>query len=262
MSNAKVLILRTAGTNCDVETAFAFEKVGGKAELLHINALKAHPRKLAEYHIMVLPGGFTYGDDIASGKVLANELITTLQKEIENFLRKGRLILGICNGFQILVKSGLLPHLSGVRGAIEATLTINDSTRFEDRWVYLKTLTNPCVWTRNLTSIIYLPVAHGEGKFIPGDDTVLAELKNRNLVVFQYVNEKGEPAGYPYNPNGSCENIAGITDPSGRILGLMPHPERHIHFTQHPRWTRIKKRFQGDGLAIFKNGVDYAKKSL
>jgi len=262
MRSVKVLILRTAGTNCDGETAFAFEKVGGKVDLLHINELKLSPGKLAQYHILALPGGFTYGDDIASGKLLANELITTLRKEMDNFLREGKLILGICNGFQILVKAGLLPQLARSKRTIEATLTINDSTKFEDRWVYLKTLPGKCIWTKNLTPIIYLPVAHGEGKFIPGDERVLRKLKEKNLVVFQYVDEAGTIRGYPHNPNGSVENIAGITNQSGRIFGLMPHPERHISFTQHPRWTRMKRKFQGEGLAIFKNGVDYVRKEL
>ncbi len=262
MRSVKVLILRTAGTNCDMETAFAFEMVGGKPELVHINELKAEPQKLADHHILVLPGGFTYGDDIASGKLLANELVTTLRKEIDNFLHEGKLVLGICNGFQILVKAGLLPRLITGKRNIEATLTINDSTKFEDRWVYLKTFPGPCVWTQNLPSIMYLPVAHGEGKFIPRDEEIFSGLKEKNLIVFKYVDENGNIAGYPYNPNGSIENIAAITDPSGNILGLMPHPERHIFFTQHPRWTRIQKKTQGEGLAIFKNGVDYAKKKL
>lgn len=263
MSNqVKVLILRAAGTNCDMETAFAFEKAGGKSELVHINELKSNPEKLLEYKIFVLPGGFTYGDDIASGKLLANELVTALGKQIDTFIRQGKLILGICNGFQILVKAGLLPGFSNQPRLIEATLTINDSTKFEDRWVYLKTLNTASVWTQNLNSIIYLPVAHGEGKFIPEDSNILNKLKDKNMIVFQYVDETGSIAGYPHNPNGSIENIAGITDPSGKILGLMPHPERHIFHTQHPRWTRMNKRPCGDGLAIFKNGVDYAKKNL
>ena len=264
MRNVKVLILRTAGTNCDGETAFAFEKVGGKADLLHINELKISPKKLSQYHILVLPGGFTYGDDIASGKLLANELMTTLRKEMAAFLREGKLILGICNGFQILVKAGLLPRTNGTCNGIEATLTINDSGKFEDRWVHLKTLKSQCVWTKNLNPIIYLPIAHGEGKFIPRDEKVLTKLKSKNLIVFQYVDEEGNIRGYPHNPNGSLESIAGITDASGRILGLMPHPERHIVFTQHPRWTRMKRKSHGcgDGLAIFKNGVDYVRHNL
>lgn len=260
--SARVLILRAAGTNCNTETAFAFEKVGGKVDQIHINSLKSSPRNLSTYHILALPGGFTYGDDIASGKLLANELMTTLREEIEKFLSRGKLILGICNGFQILVKAGLLPRLDKMQCSIESTLTINDSSKFEDRWVYLKKCSTRCIWTGNLPDIIYLPVAHGEGKFIPRDNTVLTRLKEKSLIVFQYVDERGNTAGYPYNPNGSVENIAGITDPSGRILGLMPHPERHIYFTQHPRWTRLKKRPWGDGLAIFRNGVDYVKKKL
>lgn len=264
MATPRVLILRTAGTNCDLETAFAFEKAGGKAERLHINELKMQPERLADFQILVLPGGFTYGDDIASGKILANELRTTLAGQIDKFLAEGKLILGICNGFQILVKAGLLPRLEPAETSIEATLTINDSTKFEDRWVYLKTLSSPSIWARYLPPIIYLPVAHGEGKFIPRDKAILTRLKKEKLIVFQYVNEKGVLAGYPHNPNGSVENIAGISDTTGRVLGLMPHPERHINFTHHPCWTRLKKKSNPppDGLAIFKNGVDYAREKL
>ena len=262
MATPRILILRTAGTNCDLETAFAFEKAGGKAERLHINELKIRPERLADFQILVLPGGFTYGDDIASGKILANELRTTLAGQIDKFLAEGKLILGICNGFQVLVKAGLLPRLEPGETSIEATLTINDSTKFEDRWVYLKTLQSRSIWTRGLPPIIYLPVAHGEGKFIPRDKAILTRLKKEKLIVFQYVNEKGALAGYPHNPNGSVENIAGISDTTGRVLGLMPHPERHINFTQHPCWTRLKKKSKPDGLAIFKNGVDYAREKL
>lgn len=260
MRKVKVLILRTAGTNCDMETAFAFEKAGGKAERVHINELKAKPHLLSNYHLLVLPGGFTYGDDIASGKILANELLVYLGGELNKFLSEGKLILGICNGFQSLVKAGLLPCLSRKFGPIEATLTINDSAKYEDRWVYLKSFPKTSVWTKGLPELIYLPVAHGEGKFIPRDNDILTDLKKKNLIAFQYANEKAESAGYPYNPNGSIEDIAGLTDLTGRILGLMPHPERHIVFTQSPCWTA--RRYEPHGLAIFKNGVDYARKKL
>lgn len=257
----KVIVLRTAGTNCDKETAFAFEEAGATAELVHINRLSSGETGLSGYQILAIPGGFSYGDDIASGKILANELKYGIEKEIQKFIRDGKLIIGICNGFQILVKSGLLPDLSGEE-TIEATLTLNDSAKFEDRWVHLKKVESKCIWTKNIKETIYLPVAHGEGKFIPKDKKILAKLRREGLVVIEYADREGRRSGYPYNPNGSVENIAGICDKTGRVFGLMPHPERHISFLQHPGWTREKSRGKGDGFAIFKSGVDFAKKHL
>ena len=261
MKKIRVLVLRTAGTNCDKETAFAFEEAGAVAELVHINRLSSAELKLSKYQILAIPGGFSYGDDIASGKILANELKYGIDEELRKFVRDGKLIIGICNGFQILVKSGLLPNLSGEE-TIETTLTLNDSAKFEDRWVYLKKAKSKCIWTESIKDIIYLPVAHGEGKFIPKDKDILARLRKEGLVVLEYSDEKGSKRGFPYNPNGSVENIAGICDKTGRIFGLMPHPERHISFLQHPRWTRQMNRERGDGFAIFKNGVDFVKKHL
>ncbi|MBM3253294.1 MAG: phosphoribosylformylglycinamidine synthase I [Candidatus Omnitrophica bacterium] len=267
MSTPKVLVLRTAGTNCDKETAYAFELAGARAEMVHINRFIKKERDLSEYQILAIPGGFTYGDDVASGKILANEIKNKLGEDIKNFIDDGKLIIGICNGFQVLVKAGFLPDLNGFQ-TIQATLTINDSAKFEDRWVYLKLatcyslLSTKCVWAQNIPETIYLPVAHGEGKFVPRDKEVLRRLRENNQIVFQYVDEKGNLAGYPYNPNGSVENIAGICDNTGRIFGLMPHPERHIFSHQHPRWTRKKCLPEGDGLAIFRNGVGYIKKNL
>jgi phosphoribosylformylglycinamidine synthase I len=258
MARPKVCVLRTAGTNCDKETAFAFTKAGAQAELVHINQLISKEKDLHDYHILAFPGGFSYGDDLGAGKVMANELKSKLCEEIKKFVAEGKLIIGICNGFQILVKSGLLP---GNEELIqEASLIINDSGKFEDRWVYLKT--QKCVWTKGLPEIIYLPVAHGEGKFITKDKAVLERLKKNCQIAFKYCNEKGEPAGYPYNPNGAVDNIAGICDSTGRILGLMPHPERHISFSQHPRWAACKNKKSFDGLQIFKNGVEYAKSNF
>ncbi|MFH1782954.1 MAG: phosphoribosylformylglycinamidine synthase I [Candidatus Omnitrophota bacterium] len=262
----KVIVLRTAGTNCDIETAYAFTLSGAIVELVHINELVKGEKRLQDYHILALPGGFTYGDDIASGKILANEIRYRLGEEIKGFIEEGKLIIGICNGFQVLVKAGILPGIE--RDIIEASLTHNDSGKFEDRWVYLKTghksqvTGHRCVWTKGIKDIIYLPVAHGEGKFIPRDKNILSTLKKNNQIVFQYVDEKGSYGKYPINPNGSTEHIAGICDPTGRILGMMPHPERHILFTQHPRWTRNKKKAHGDGLTIFKNGVSFVKEKL
>lgn len=275
----KALVLRTAGTNCDVETAFAFGLAGAEPELTHINELISGRKKLSRYHIMVIPGGFTYGDDIASGKILANELKFKLRQDIERFIKDKKPIIGICNGFQMLVKSGLLPGFDcelrtpDSELKIQATLTLNDSGKFEDRWVYLKSVKRKaqnakleCVWTRDLPETIYLPVAHGEGKFIPKDEGVRQNLWNNGQVVLQYVDEKGKLAGYPANPNGSVDNIAGICDTTGRIFGLMPHPERHVSPQQHPRRGTMDDgrgtKKEGDGLQIFRNAIEYARINL
>ncbi|MDD5116439.1 MAG: phosphoribosylformylglycinamidine synthase I [Candidatus Omnitrophica bacterium] len=261
MVKPRVCVLRSAGTNCDKETAAAFELAGGRSELLHINSLVNKERALGDFQILALPGGFSYGDDVASGKIFANELRFKLADSLRQFIEDGKLIIGICNGFQILVKSRLLPGCSDMKQ--EASLIINDSGKFEARWVYLTGKTclpaGRCVWTKGLKEIIYLPVAHGEGKFVTKDKQVLNRLKKNGQVVFQYCDAKGRPSGYPDNPNGSTENIAGICDETGRVFGLMPHPERHIYASQHPRsWDRSRAGY-GDGLQIFKNGIDYIK---
>jgi phosphoribosylformylglycinamidine synthase len=227
---------------------------------VHINRLISQDKNLDDYQILAIPGGFTYGDDIAAGKILANELRYNFADVLRKFIACGKLIIGICNGFQVLVKSGLLPGNENFRQT--ASLIINDSGKFEDRWVYLKKFKNKCVWTKNLPEIIYLPVAHGEGKFVTQDKKTLDRLRKNNQVVFQYCDGKGRTAGYPYNPNGSVDDIASICDETGRVLGLMPHPERHIDFSQHPHWTEMRNKKQGDGLEIIRNGVGYAKKNL
>jgi len=264
MKNPRTIILRTAGTNCDKETAFAFQTSGARTELVHINELTSGRKKLKEYQILALPGGFTYGDDIASGKILANELKFKIETQLQKFVKDGKLIIGICNGFQILVKAGLLPNLSGDLQTIESTLTLNDSNKFEDRWVHLRPVRSNCLWTKGMDELISLPIAHGEGKFIPKDEEVLSAIRQKELVVFEYVDKDGALRGYPCNPNGSVENIAGICDPTGRVFGLMPHPERHVSVFQHPSWTRQPDRSKkdGDGLMIFKNGVNFVKKYL
>ncbi len=256
----KVCILRTAGTNCDRETAHAFTVCGAQAEFVHVKSLVTGESRLSDYHILALPGGFSYGDDVASGKIFANELRFKLSGDIRRFIDDGKLIIGICNGFQILVKSGLLP--GDVGGKQDVSLIINDSGKFEDRWVYLRSKDNRCVWAKDLPEVIYLPVAHGEGKFIARDAAVLERLKQNGQVVFRYCSGRGEAAGYPDNPNGSLEDVAGICDRTGRILGLMPHPERHVCVGQHPRRTSSGVAGEGDGLRIFRNGVEYAVKNL
>ncbi len=269
MKRPKAIVLRTAGTNCDKETAFAFSAAGADAELVHINELTSRRQELNDYHILAIPGGFTYGDDIASGKILANELKFKLEDALQKFIEDGKLIIGICNGFQILVKAGLLPNLSGDFQTIDATLTLNDSNKFEDRWVYLKRGRGSgvrCIWTERINKIIHLPVAHGEGKFIPKNEKILNTLRRDGLIALEYVDEKGEKRDYPHNPNGSVENIADVCDRTGRVFGLMPHPERHISFYQSPYWTRAARKSahekEGDGFIIFKNGVRFAKKHL
>jgi len=203
---------------------------------------------------MVIPGGFTYGDDISAGKILANELRLKLGDDIQRFVDDGRLILGICNGFQVLLKAGILPRCKDETRQL-VTLAANDSGKFECRWVYLRiNETTPCIFTQGISNM-YLPVAHGEGK-------VLAEpgVAERLNVVLYYTDEKGDIlAGYPHNPNGSVNNIAGVCDASGRVFGLMPHPERFVRWTQHPKWLREPRRDYGDGLQIFRNAVKWAK---
>ena len=258
----RVIVLRTAGTNCDKETAFAFEEAGANSELVHINQLSRGERRLGDYHVLAIPGGFSYGDDIASGKILANELKYKLQDDVRRFIKRGKLIIGICNGFQVLVKAGFLPNL-GEEFEIEATLTLNNSARYEDRWVYLKKSPSRCVWTKGIArEIIYLPVAHGEGKFVAKDENIVKLLDSEGLVALRYVDSNGNFGDYPINPNGSVDHCAGICDQTGRIFGLMPHPERYIDAIQHPRWTRERLPKEGDGIAIFRSGVDYAKKIL
>ena len=245
--SVKVIILRTAGTNCDREAAFAFKTCGAHVDLVHINRLFKREVALSDYHILVIPGGFTYGDDIESGRILANELKVHLGEDIRRFISDGKLILGICNGFQVLVKAGILPgplgaDESSIRArAQNVTLFYNDSGKFEDRWIHLK-VNSRSVWTKGVKEIIYFPVAHGEGKFIPLDQNVLEKLNQNGQVAFRYCQADGKKAKYPQNPNGSVDDIAGITDITGRVLGLMPHPERHFLLTQHPFWTRLEKK--------------------
>ncbi len=265
-SKPKAIILRTAGTNCDYETGYALEKAGADVDLVHINQLVKDKGILDLYQIFVLPGGFTYGDDIAAGKVLANQLRHHLLDELTQFVDNGKLIIGICNGFQVLVKMGLLPgnnDMPSLRNGHkqEFTLTYNDSNKFEDRWIYLKASSNKSVFIDKDT-ILYIPMANAEGKFIAENEEKLKALDESEQVIFKYVDEYGNESGYPWNPNGSMGNIAGICDPTGRILGMMPHPERYIEPTQHPRWTREGLKAEGDGLAIFQKAVGYVKEEM
>lgn len=258
MAKVKVAILRVEGTNCDQELFFAFRKAGAYPEMVQVNSLIAKKNLLRRCHILALPGGFSYGDDILSGKILANELLYKLRHEIVNFIKEKKLVIGICNGFQTLVRMGLLP---GGGGPAElATLIFNDSAHFECRWIKLRIEKSISVWTKGLEGkVIELPVAHGEGKFITRDNSVLKTLNKRGQISFRYSYANGMVAtSYPENPNSSIEAIAGITDKSGRVLGLMPHPERFTQITQYPNWTRLEGfKKKPDGLLIFQNAVKY-----
>ena len=262
----KAIILRTAGTNCDYETKYALEKAGADVDLVHVNQLVKDKGLLSSYHIFVLPGGFTYGDDIAAGKVLANQLRHHLLDELTRFVDDGKLVIGICNGFQVLIKMGLLPGRNGTQPSSneyrqEFTLTYNDSNKFEDRWVYLKSFSDKSVFIDN-DCMLYVPIAHAEGKFVAGNGGELENLGKSGQIIFKYVDKDGNIANYPWNPNGSLDNIAGICDSTGRVLGMMPHPERYIEPTQHPRWTREGLKAEGDGIAIFRNAVNYVKEKM
>ncbi|MDI6788363.1 MAG: phosphoribosylformylglycinamidine synthase I, partial [Planctomycetota bacterium] len=242
-----------------------FRKAGAICDTIHINQWLENSSLIHQYHILAIPGGFTYGDDISAGTVLANEITQRLLNEISKFIEDNKLIIGICNGFQVLVKTGLLPGLSAnTRKPVkEATLFTNDSGRYEDRWVYLRKISSKCAFTKNISKeVLYLPVAHAEGKFITRDKETLRKIIDNDHVVFRYADSSGNPtAKYPLNPNGAMDNIAAICDTTGRILGMMPHPERFQDVTNHPRWTREKIDFP-DGMFIFHNAVDYVKNNL
>ena len=254
----KVCVLRTDGTNCDQETFYAFARAGGECRLVHINSLRSGEEKLAGYQILVVPGGFSYGDDVHAGKILAVELTSFLQEQLAEFVAAGKPILGICNGFQVLVRTGILPERK--IGEISAALVGNASGRFECRWVNLRTENIPCIFTEGLAGkILSLPVAHAEGKFYAGAQTLR---KIAGQVVFRYADESGRPTqDYPQNPNGSLSAVAGLCDPTGLVLGLMPHPERFVEQTQHPNWRRSNLAGEPHGLAIFRNAVRYAKEA-
>ncbi|MFH0884771.1 MAG: phosphoribosylformylglycinamidine synthase I [Candidatus Micrarchaeota archaeon] len=249
----KALVLYGYGINCENESKYAIEKSGGKADILHLNAILDNPKILESYNMLMIPGGFSFGDDLGSGKVFGNKMKFRLRDQLADFTKADKLIFGICNGFQVMVKMGLLP-VPDFRQRV--SLTTNDSGHYEDRWVFLKANTlSPCVFTKGIENIL-VPVRHGEGKFIPKDKETLEELKQNNQVVFQYVDENGALAGFPYNPNGSVENVAGICDRTGRVFGMMPHPEAFNIVENCPYWVKGTVR-EPLGLRLFKNAVTY-----
>jgi phosphoribosylformylglycinamidine synthase I len=270
---AKALVLTGYGTNCETEMAHAC-KLGGfdQVDIVHISEILSGEYKLKDYHLLNLPGGFLDGDDLGAGQAGAHRLRFAvikdsqerLQDQIFGFINSGKLIIGVCNGFQLMVKMGLLPGFDGQFDRRLVSLTHNDSSRFEDRWVSLKVdRRSPCIYTKGL-SRLYFPVRHGEGKFVTDDRSVLDRINENHLAALRYADpETGEPTmSYPFNPNGSPDAIAGICDPSGRLFGLMPHPEAFLHRTNHPRWTREELPEEGQGVALFRNAAAYCRANL
>jgi phosphoribosylformylglycinamidine synthase subunit PurQ / glutaminase len=264
-SQVKVLILTGLGLNCEAETAQAFRMCGTQPDLVHLSDMvDGHaPRKLPEYDIVSMIGGFSFGDHLAAGVVYANRLRARLLDPLETFIRKGGLMIGICNGFQTMVKLGVLPGVDGDYQTQRATLAANDRLGYRDAWVTLRAEeTSPCVWTRGIGKID-LPARHGEGKFLVESEALLARLERDGLVAVRYVDARGEPTEqWPANPNGSPRGIAGVCDPTGRIFGLMPHPDAYLYGFHHPQWQKQKLcgtlREEGEGIRIFRNGVEYA----
>jgi phosphoribosylformylglycinamidine synthase I len=267
MNTPRALVLRAPGINCDRETAQACRLAGFAPDLLHINTLLSAPNLLLDYDFLVIPGGFSYGDDLGAGTLLAKNLTIHLGQQLQQFIAQGRPLLGICNGFQVLVRAGLLPDLlSNRNNTLYTTLTENASAQFECHWVTLSTQPGPCIFTHGITDSIELPIAHGEGRFVLADPTLLSQLQAQGQIPLIY----GEPDAalqaspqheipYPHNPNGSMGNIAAICNAQGNVFGLMPHPERYVHALQHPQ--RRGENSYGDGLLIFKNAYEHAKMS-
>ncbi|MFH1325262.1 MAG: phosphoribosylformylglycinamidine synthase subunit PurQ [archaeon] len=264
MAKPRALVLTGYGINCDEETKFAFKQAGAEGELIHINDLIDGHRKLSDYQIMAFPGGFSYGDDTAAGNALANRIKNHLWEELLKFIEEDKLVLGICNGFQVMVNLGLLPAQNKNYGERQVALVDNDFPRYNARWVDLR-FGNHSVWTRGLEKASF-PIAHGEGKLYATPET-LKMVNEKNLIAARYARgEICKAEDLPANPNGSLDDIAALSDESGRLLGMMPHPERAINFTQHPHWTLLKEQLTREGkeipseylgMQIFRNGVRY-----
>lgn len=249
MSRPRVLILRAPGTNCDEETAAAWERAGATPRIVQLKRVLERSALLDEFQVLTIPGGFSYGDDLGAGKVFAARLGIDLVDAIRRFHDRGGLILGICNGFQVLVKAGLLP------GNCSATITRNESRKFEARWIRMQPAPGRSVFITD-DEPISLPVAHGEGRFVLGNAEDLPKLETAGQIVLRYIDSSESPTmDYPANPNGSAGAVAGVCDPTGRIFGLMPHPERNIEPWHHPNWTRAGLGGDGDGLRIFRNAI-------
>jgi len=241
----RAIILRTAGTNCDNETAHALRLAGAEPDIVHVNKLLAKTVDLEPYRLMVIPGGFSYGDDVAAGKILANELRFKLRGALDEFVSRGKRIIGICNGFQVLVKTGYLP--GNPERTQSVTLAANDSGRFQCHWVKMKREKSACEWLSTTDIQWDLPIAHGEGKFVTQDAKLLATLEKKRQIIFRYQGT---------NPNGSQNAIAGICSTDGNVVGLMPHPERHVSRSQHPEWTRDANKTKVPvGLQFFQAAV-------
>ena len=266
----KAIVIAGNGTNCEREVAHACRLAGADVDIVHIAELLAGRVNLNDYHFLNLAGGFLDGDDLGSAKAGANRLLHApvagssdpLASQLQQFIAAGKLVMGVCNGFQLLVKMGLLPAIDGNQQQT-CTLTHNDSGRFEDRWCQLTVdPDSPCVFTQGLEHL-YFPVRHGEGKFVTADDAVLQQLEKLHLTVMKYADKQGQPTqSYPENPNGSVAAIAGICDQTGRLFGLMPHPEAFVHRTHHPRWTREELPEEGMGLLLYKNAIRFIEKEL
>ena len=266
MATPRVCVLRAPGTNCDVETAYAFETCGAAAERVHLFRLLEEPSLLKNYEALCLPGGFSYGDDLGAGVVFGSHLQGRLGDTIREFLSRDTLVLGICNGFQVLMKSGILPGGAATwppQGKPDATLTWNQNGKYTALWVRLKTGSTKNVFLQGIESI-ELPIAHAEGRIVVRAPEVVETWKKQGQIALRYTGSdptagEDDLLPYPVNPNGSLENIAGLGDSTGRILGLMPHPERFLFATQHPQWTRRKLRGEGEGMKLFRNAVAYFK---
>lgn len=266
MPKPKVCILKADGINCDEELFYAFEKYGGSSQYVHVNELRAKSKRLKAFQILAIPGGFAYGDDVASGKILAVELISFLKDQLHDYIIRKGLILGICNGFQVLVRTGLLPFNN--LGKMNATLAQNESGHFECRFVKIKIEKSQAKFLDPYVGqTVDISVNHGEGKFyaLPSD---LSKIEKDKLVFCRYVNGDKPTQKYPQNPNGAVNAIAGVVDPTGRILGLMPHPEKIVEFTQHPNWRRVMiekggpaLRSLGAGGFIFEGMIKFAQNS-
>lgn len=278
MSGVNALVVTGYGLNCDYETDFSLRRAGADSHRIHINQLirsnesRTGPQ-LGNYHILVLGGGFSWGDEHGAGVLMASKLKHHLGSELEQFVQDGKLILGICNGFQALANLGLLPGFTAQRGERRVAVTYNDSGNFVNTWVHLTVNPDsPCIFTQGL-STLELPVRHGEGKVIASPEDMDRLTANSQLVL-QYADTSGNPAGgkWPLNPNGSLQDTAGICDSTGRIFGIMPHPEAFNHPTNHPDWTRNREMLrrrgeavlsqEGTGIQIFRNAVQYARETL